>query len=647
MARILRRVRIAFGERGPDSFVDVYAGSIARRAPTIYLTALLDILFVLYRFAGTAPIWLEGAGGGLAIFALVRSFIWRPAQIARVSQVERRRILARMAGVGLGFCIVFLAWTAVLAPYGTDEQRLLLEYMLGVTGFITVLALAHGRRMVRSIALALLVPTTGVVLAGWRSNGLALSLAQIIFTGTMLLTIVVSHRDFVRLELLGRHLTRRLSQVADESRSNYRRATIDELTDGLNRRAILKRLRSDLERGVSPRPWLALVDLDGFKHVNDTYGHAAGDEVLRTVSERIAALHGMLAHGRLGGDEFAILFDASLDADQAVAACHRLSRAVREPVPFNGTRLRIFASIGLYRANENTTGACLERADAALYKAKALGEGATVLFGPDDEEELCRRTLITRQFNDSVLEERLRLLYQPVVDARDGRIVGAEAFARWSPDGINWQPPGMFMELAEATGRQSELTRVVLARALSECRPWETGIRLSINLSPRDVVREGTVEMLGAIVEEIGGRAESLILEVTEQALLADPRRATYQLEAMRERGFRVALDDFGTGWSSLSQLRDLPLDLIKLDRTLASALPTDPGARAMTGMIVALAWQLGLGCTIKGIESDAQAEAARALGITRMQGFHFGRPDGAASLLASLGQLSRRFAGS
>jgi EAL domain-containing protein (putative c-di-GMP-specific phosphodiesterase class I) len=177
----------------------------------------------------------------------------------------------------------------------------------------------------------------------------------------------------------------------------------------------------------------------------------------------------------------------------------------------------------------------------------------------------------------------------------------------------------------------------VVSRAIAECRPADHAIALSINLSPRDVVRDGIAESLEEITLAAGGHPSNLILDVTERALLDDPRRAARQLESLRAKGFRVALDDFGAGWSSLSQLRDLPLDLIKLNGELAKALPGDPGARAVVGMIVALSWQLGLDCTIKGIETEEQAQAARALGITRMQGFHFGAPDTAAALVAGL----------
>jgi EAL domain-containing protein (putative c-di-GMP-specific phosphodiesterase class I) len=181
------------------------------------------------------------------------------------------------------------------------------------------------------------------------------------------------------------------------------------------------------------------------------------------------------------------------------------------------------------------------------------------------------------------------------------------------------------------------MTRMVLARAMSECRTWEQGRTLSINLAPRDVMRAGTPDVLSQLMDEAGAPPQSIILEVTERALLDDPKRAEAQLKAFRARGFRIALDDFGAGWSSLSQVHSLPLDIIKIDQALSRALASDPGARALVSSIVSLTWQLGIDCTIEGVEDEAQAETARSLGIRLMQGYHFGHPAPAEQAMARL----------
>jgi diguanylate cyclase (GGDEF)-like protein len=637
MNRLWWRFNRAFRQRTSEAFIDAYIAGIAQRVPVLYLVILFDVTLLIGSYHRSAPWWLMACGIVLALVAGVRGRNWKPERIARLSVAQKRRALATMPVIGGVFGLVFMVWTMVLAGYGSPGQHMLVEYVLAVTAFASMIALAQAPRTALAVAAAFIVPTAGLFAAARELDALLLALVQIVFAATMLIAIITGHQEFVRRELASQRLARKLARTARESRANYDRATIDDLTGVLNRRAILQRLRDEVQKAAVAPLWLALVDLDGFKHVNDTYGHAAGDAVLRAVASRIGTQAGVIAHGRLGGDEFAILFDAGFDRTQVRAACRRLSTLVRQPIPFNGTRLRVLCSIGLYQLDQPETSACLERADSALYKAKQQGDGAVVLFGPEDEAALRQRALITRQFHNSVLKDRLRLVYQPVIDLADGRVIGAEAFARWSPDGKVWEPPATFMAMAHATGRMGEVTRAVLTRAIGECRPAEHGIALSVNLSPRDVMRDDLADILTEIALGAGGHPADLILDVTERALLDDPRRAARQLESLRERGFRIALDDFGAGWSSLSQLRDLPLDLIKLNGTLAEALPTDPGARAVVGMIVALAWQLGLDCTIKGIETEAQAQAARALGITRMQGFYFGAPDTAAALLTGL----------
>ncbi len=629
-------------QRPGDAFTEAYAISVSHRAPLLYLVVIFNTLLVAGCFRAAAPLTLVLIAPVISVISAVRALYWLPSKVARRPVEHLRRDLQDMQRLGGWAALIFVSWSLGLYPYGDPGQRELLHFVIAVTMFSAVLGMANSPQTALRLGLAFTLPWSLFLLATRHPDAVPIALAQVFVTLILLAMTQIQHRDFVRLELSRQLLVRRERQTAELASAHYQQATVDHLTGGRNRRAILSCLEDHLASpGEGAQPWLALFDLDGFKHVNDTYGHAAGDHVLRAVNQRIGVIPGVTAHGRLGGDEFAILFDSTFDAEAVTAAARVLSQAIREPIAFNGATLRLCGSIGLHRVTGTTASTCLERADAALYKAKELGDGAIVAFGADDELALQRRIAVMRQFNDCALEDRLRLLYQPIFDCRDGRVVGMEALARWSPDGIEWQTPGEFLAIADATGRTGELTRLVLARAIAECRPWETGLEVSINLAARDVVREGLAETIAQIVIDAGASPSSIMLEVTERALQIEPKRAAAQLIAFREAGFRIALDDFGAGWSSLSQLRDLPLDRIKLDRELVGALCSDPGARAVTGMIVALAWQLGIGCSIEGVESEAQANAARALGIHLMQGYHFGRPEQAEEALRAYAQRS------
>lgn len=633
LRRFAWRVRASFRQHDGYAFTQAYAHSLAHRLPLLYMVVVFDMGLLVVRFAGKAPPLLLAVGVVICGFSASRAWHWSPARVRRRPVQQMRRDLERMGQIGGFSGLLFVSWGLSLYPYGDLNSRSLIHYMLAVTMISGVLGLTHAPATALRIAFAVVVPSSLVFVIAGHPNAIYIALVQCVVTAILLVVSYGHHRDFVRLELSRQQLARReraTARLADEAQM---RATIDPLTGGLNRRAILDRLERDM---ANSHPWLALIDLDGFKHVNDTYGHAAGDEALKVISHRLGLLPGVAAHGRLGGDEFAVLFDPALEGPGVAAAAAGLIGAIRTEIPHNGASLRLSASVGLHRAHGHGISGALERADAALYKAKDRGDGSVVLFGPEDEVALRERIEVTRRFNDCALDDRLRLLYQPIYDIDEGRVVAMETLARWSPDGIHWQSPGAFLAIAEATRRTGELTRIVLARALAECRPQETGVDLAINLSPRDVIREGVPETIAAIVREAGVSPRSITLDVTERAIMSDPRRAAAQLHLFREHGFRIALDDFGAGWSSLSQLRDLPLDMIKLDRELSAALPHDAGARAIAGMIVALSTQLGIACILEGVETQEQVAVGRALGIRNMQGYHFGRPGSVADALSA-----------
>ncbi|NLR72430.1 EAL domain-containing protein [Novosphingobium sp. ERN07] len=640
LAQLLRVAGRRWAQHEGDSFTQAYANSLSHRLPLLYMVVVFDALLVALRFRSEAPIWLTlFVPLLLGSFAIWRAFYWRPSAVVGRSLAVLRRDLNAMSWLGAFAGFLFALWGMLLYPYGDVAEQSFVHYIIAVTLFSGILGLAHSPLTALRIAIAITIPTTGQILFSGHPNAVLVMMVQVVVTTILLLVTNGHHRDFVKLELSRQQLVRREREAAQLAEDNLLQATVDPLTGALNRRAILTRLDQELERPGSPdtKAWLALVDLDGFKHVNDTYGHAAGDAVLAAVAQRFATFGRIRCFGRLGGDEFAAVLDPDLDEDGVRALATEISESLRAPVLHAGAVLRLSGSVGVHRMDGRSASDCLERADAALYKAKEQSDGAVIVFSPDDEAELQTRAAITRLFNDSDLADRLRLLYQPIIDGETGGVTGYEAFVRWSPDGERWLAPGQFMALADATGRTGELTRMVMARALRECPAWHYGRTLSINLAPRDVTRAGTADALAKLVEEAGAPAGAIILEVTERALISDPRRAESQLQTFRSKGFRIALDDFGAGWSSLSQVHRLPLDMIKIDQELSRALASDPGARTLVGTIISLSWQLGIDCTIEGVEDAAQAETARALGIRLMQGYHFGHPEPAHVALAAM----------
>lgn len=448
------------------------------------------------RFQGLTPVWIALFGPvAIGAFAISRAFYWLPQKVAARPLMVLKRDLHAMSWLGAGSAFVFALWAMALSTYGDEARQSFIHYIVAVTLFSGILGLGHAPLTALRIAAAVSLPTSLQILFSGHANALPVVLVQTVVTGLLLLITIGHHRDFVQLELSRQKLFRRERQTALLAQDNMLKATVDPLTGALNRRAILARLEVELASGNKgvKAAWLALIDLDGFKHINDTYGHAAGDTVLAALAARLASVPRVRCYGRLGGDEFAVILDAALDEAAVRALANDLSDALRAPVMHGNAVLRLSGSIGVHRVAGRSASDCLERADAALYKAKEQSDGTVVVFSPDDETELLQRAAITRQFNDSDLEQRIRLVYQPIVELGGRSITGFEAFARWSPDGHSWLSPGQFMSLAVATGRTGEMTRMVLARALAECRTWEQGRTLSINLAPRDVMRAGTL----------------------------------------------------------------------------------------------------------------------------------------------------------
>jgi diguanylate cyclase (GGDEF)-like protein len=611
-----------------ETTVQRNAESLSINAPVIYAMLLLCMALLAMRFAGTAPmvltVLMPALIGG---FGALRLYRWLPAQ-ARVRSTEELvqdvRFIVR-SGALVGASAV--CWALVLYTYGDDSQRALVQLVVTIGCLTAILGMPHAPQVALRMGLAVILPAALFFMISGHSDALYVAIIELMMFALVIHVTFGHHRDFVRLDISRRKLARREAHAARLADLNHAHAIYDPLTGALNRRAILSQLDKLTASCPEYRPWLALIDLDGFKLINDTYGHAAGDAVLREVSNRIAECGSLLGYGRLGGDEFAVVVDGALDDDAAITAMKALSDSIRKPIVDRGAILRLSACVGLHRTCGLSVGECVERADAALYKAKAKADGTVARFEPDDEVALQLKRRTTRSFNECDLDERLRLLFQPMVDADQGRVVRLEALARWSPDGVSWLSADHFMPLAEATGRTDDLTGQVLGKALRECRAWEFDCSLAINLCPRDVLRDSAVERLEAIAQAAGAPNDAIVFEVTERGLLTDPALAARQLERFRNRGFRIALDDFGAGWSSLSHVQKLPLDCLKIDCALTSALASDPGARAIAGTIAALAWQLGIECVAEGVETAGQAETARALGIRLMQGYHFGHP--------------------
>ena len=386
----------------------------------------------------------------------------------------------------------------------------------------------------------------------------------------------------------------------------------------------------------------ALIDLDGFRDVNDTLGRAAGDTVLLNIAERLrAGLPAGALFGRFEDDEFAVIVSSD-DRRTATVLTEALRASLLRPM-FIDRMWQIAAGIGIAQAPEDgTTGEeLMRRASLALRAAKREGRGRTRRFEPQIEAEYAERRSLLRELETAISLQAFDVHYQPVVAASGGAIVGVEALLRWTHPTRGAIAPSVFIPLAEQSGLMSQLGEIVLRRALADGARWK-GLSVAVNLSPLQIRDPWLVDLVSAIMAETGIAASRVVLEVTEGILIDNPQEAQTRLQALRALGVSIALDDFGTGYSSLSYLQKFPFDQLKIDRAFVASLGASGNTGAIIQSIVTLGHALGMKVLAEGIENDEQRVLLRLAGCDEMQGYLFARPGPAAEIDKALARAAR-----
>ena len=420
----------------------------------------------------------------------------------------------------------------------------------------------------------------------------------------------------------------------------------DRLTGLANRTLLEEQVRRDLGRARRTGGSLALLyfDLDNFKLVNDSLGHHAGDAVLAEAARRVAELtRGSDVLARQGGDEFLLLLSTAGEEDPreaARAAGERIAAALDEPFEISDARFHVGASIGiaLYPQDAADADMLFKHADTAMYQAKRAG-GGTVAFYEAQDGDARERLSLTSRLRKAIAEGELRLHVQPIVDVHDERVVAVEALVRWQDPEHGLIPPGLFIGVAEETGLIDGIGDWVLEELCAHGARWrDAGFEplLTFNLSPRQLRRSDLVASIGATIERHGLEPDRFCAELTESAILSDERSHRSALAQLANAGFALAIDDFGSGHSSLARLRDLPVQMLKVDRSFLGRVPHDPGSSAIVSAVLMLSNALGTTTVVEGVEEPAQLEYLRAHGATLAQGFLLGRPVPAEELLAA-----------
>ncbi len=589
----------------------VALGSAAAAAPFVFQPALavsgspaqaavglayplLDLLIMILLVASVASnghrpspsaLWLAAGvlafgGGDIAYLTAVEAETYLPGTLMDVTWI-----------VGV-MCLATAAWsrTAVRGGSGGDtHMSLSLLPVIGAT-------------------IALVVPTMQIFL---HVPPIAIVLAVLTVT-VVLIRLAFSLRDVRRLLVVSRQ------------------ARTDELTALPNRRGFFELL----DRCLLERSGLAvlLFDLDGFKEINDSLGHAAGDELLQRLSTRVSNRMPAGTHfARLGGDEFAAILPVGNET-AAFEVATALAGWFREPVAVEGVPVRVGASCGVALAPLHGTARSdlLRAADVAMYQAKRTLTGGVIVYQTDADPHDRDRLQLLEEFRVALDAQEFVLHYQPLISFADGSVSGVEALVRWAHPTHGLLAPLSFIPLAERAGLLPRLTRIVVEQAVAFASTFGTAdgdLAVSVNISVQDLLDEALHHAVTSALQRHGVDGRRLTLEITEDALVRDPERARRLLRPLRVLGVRVAVDDFGTGYQSLGQLLALDIDEVKLDRSLVADVADNPRSQAVVRAMASLTRSLGLDLVAEGIETREALQQLRELGCTIAQGFFLARP--------------------
>ncbi|MES2017500.1 MAG: EAL domain-containing protein [Pseudomonadota bacterium] len=413
-------------------------------------------------------------------------------------------------------------------------------------------------------------------------------------------------------------------------------ATHDTLTGLANRNLLRDRLSQAIayaSRYGHPI-WVAFLDLDRFKVINDTLGHRAGDTLLNTIADRLKlVLREADAIARIGGDEFVLVLRGPEHSTLSAATLQRIMTIVAEPIILEARPYSISCSVGVavYPSDGTTPETLIEHADIAMYRAKESGRGNFQFFTQEMNLRLLERANLEQALRAAIARDEFVVHYQPQVDLRSGRIIGMEALIRWNHPQMGMVSPARFISVAEESGLIGQIGLWVLRTACAQCRKWQrhgmAPLRVAVNLSARQMADKHLVESIAAVLEETELPPSLLEIEITESSVMSDVDHSIAVLRAFKDLGVQLAIDDFGTGYSSLSYLKRFPIDVLKIDQSFVHDVESDPDSAAIVVSIISLAHSLRLQVIAEGVETAAQLAYLQRNDCDYIQGFHFCRP--------------------
>jgi len=632
----------AFGR----ALLEVRYRTLQRQIPIIYAVALANILGLHLATGGEFNTLLHPANL-LILFVIARLVHWTRARRRRLEPEAILGELRKTFLIAGLFSACFCYWAIdLLNTVGPMVQNIVILF-----ASLAAIGCAYGLSSFPSAArlplLLFALPMALRLVASGDAAHIAVGISLGLVTFLLLRLLSVQSTGFT-------HIVRSRSEIdAERQRAQKAEETAlaekarvkvvadsDPLTGLANRRAFLAALEGEVARpGRSEAFAIVLVDLDGFKPVNDTFGHAAGDAVLGEVGRRLTDMAGAGLVARMGGDEFAMLIPACSGRGAAERLGRRIGAELKRPYVIDGREFRLSGGCGLHLVapGESDVTLAISRCDTALYSAKQAGRGEYALFTSAMEEVTRRRSALERALRDPDVHRQIGLVFQPIYNLATMELRSFEALARWEHPELGPISPGEFIPITEQINAVEAIAANLLTRAAAEAVQWPEQVRLSFNLSAVQLCSASAAPAILACIAAAGLDPRRLQLEVTETALLVDFVSARHNLRMLRRAGARIILDDFGAGFASISYLREIDFDKIKLDGSLIVKAADSPPAMRLLRGVVDLCASLGVPCIAEHIETEAQLALLRQLNCGFGQGYLLAQPlqPGAARELA------------
>ncbi len=644
MSRRLQRFWDSLGGRdgGPELARSQFA-AFATQLPVLYGILVVNMAGLAVTHVAFAPTWLAvGVPCVLGAVCIARATFWLRTARSDVSAEEAVGKLRATVPLAVILAACFNGWAVSLLPYGGPLEQCHVAFFIAITVIACIFCLVH---LLRAAVVVTVIVVTPFVIACCLSGQpvlRAIALNFVVVTAGLVFILIRNYRDFADLVASQAEVRAQQAQAARLHAENLRLAEIDALTGLPNRRRFLVGLDSALAAAKrdGARFGVALLDLDGFKGVNDVHGHEAGDRLLAEVGARLAGIAGpRVSVARLGGDEFGAILAGDPSEADVKAFGMRLLALLGAPYLRSEIMVEVAVSAGLvaYPSGGDTAQLLFERAEYALYHAKQTRGEGPVIFSQEHESLIREAARMEQALRHADFDREMSLMFQPIVDASLGATVGFEALARWTSPELGRVPPDLFIRAAERAGMIGRLTQALFAKALAAAAEWPAALRVSFNLSALDLASAPTIAGLGRILADSGVAAGRIDFEITESALMRDFDQAAESLAELRGLGCRISLDDFGTGFSSLSYIHRLKFDKLKIDRSFVADINRNRMSCAVVKTVLDLCRNLELDCIIEGVETVEQRRLLLTLGGRFMQGFLYSRPVEAGAAMAEL----------